>query len=109
MHRASTPAPSGEDKTARWQLSPGAAVTSISARFAPALPTHGKRFALVGLTTTFADGTTGTAAATCTAALAGRRLPASCGWNLPANARGKKLVVRVRGAGLSRVYTLSVR
>ncbi len=48
-------------------------------------------------------------AATCTARLGTVRLAAGCRWRLRANARGKKLTVVVRAAGLAKMVRFTVR
>jgi len=107
-----TPGPSGADRApnaGEWQLSPNAAVTAISPSFSPATPRRGHTFALTRVTTRFSDGTSGTAVATCTARLGTVRLAAGCRWRLRANARGKKLTVVVRAAGLAKMVRFTVR
>jgi hypothetical protein len=107
-----TPGPNGEDRApgaGEWQLSPNASVAAISPGFSPATPWHGRTFTLARLTTRFSDGTSGTAGATCTAKLGAVRLAAGCRWRLRANAKGQKLTIVVRAAGLTKMVRFTVR
>ena len=92
-----------------WQFSPQATVTGIRTVFSPSSPRHAKRFALVRVTTSFSDGTQGVAPASCRATIGSKKLPGGCAWRIPANARGRTLVVRVQAAGLTRVSRFRVR
>jgi hypothetical protein len=107
-----TPGPSGEDRApnaGEWEISPNAAVTAIAPSFSPATPKHGHTFALTRLKTLFSDGNSGTATATCTAKLGTARLAAGCRWRLRANAKGKRLTIVVRSAGLTKMVRFTVR
>lgn len=108
----STPGPAGRDRapdTGEWRFSPDATVRRLVTSFAPAAPAHGKRFALRSVVAVFSDGTSGTAPAACRASLDGVRLGASCRWRIPTGARGKKLAVVIRSAGLSTTLRFTVR
>jgi hypothetical protein len=112
--RVSTPGPSGEDvapdrSLPEWQFALAATVKSISATFAPSRPVHGKRFAVARVTTVLSDGTTGTAAAACSARLGRATLGGSCRWRIPANAAGKTLTVVVTARGVRKAYSFRVR
>ncbi len=117
--RVSTPAPAGGDRapnSGEWSFDPSASkrrATSLTARFHPAAPRHGKRFRVSSARITYSNGTRAAAGSRlhCTAKLAGHRraLRGSCRWRIPASAARKKLVVVVRAAGVKRRYTFRVR
>jgi hypothetical protein len=80
------------------QVTPPAAVTveDLTATFVPAQPRAGKRFALGTARLRLSNGETARPeSVACVARLAGRvlRPVARCAWRIPANARGKRLVV----------------
>jgi hypothetical protein len=67
---------------------------SLVAHSSPTKPKHGKPFRLTGTTLRVEDGTIVKAdSITCVAKLNGKRLAGRCSWRVPANARGKRLVV----------------
>jgi len=66
---------------------------TLSARFAPAKPKHGKPFRLASTTLRLEDGTVAKGTITCVAKLNGKRLAGRCSWRIPPNARGRRLVV----------------
>jgi hypothetical protein len=73
-------------------------IRSVAPRYSPANPRAGRRFSVPGATVRLTSGqNVAPSAITCTARLAGRALRAvgRCAWRIPANARGKRLVVRV--------------
>lgn len=75
-----------------------AQIRSVAPRFSPASPRAGRRFSVPGATVRLTSGqNVAPSAVTCTARLAGRTLRpvARCAWRMPANARGKRLVVTV--------------
>jgi hypothetical protein len=90
----------------RWIFRPSI-VTSIRAAFTPRLPVHGKAFALKSTTAMFSDGTSRSASATCRALLGGQALT-GCRWKIPGRAKGRRLTVTIRAAGLSRSYAFRV-
>lgn len=96
----------------RWQFSPQVAphVVSITARFAPRSPVHGRRFAvtrvIAGLST---GGTRAAAASLCVARLSGTPLKGRCSWRIPFGGRGKRLIVTVSVEGVARRYAFAVR
>ncbi len=75
---------------------------TLAARFTPAKPKHGKPFRLAATTLRLDDGTVVSGTISCVAKLNGKRLAGRCSWRVPANARGKRLVVtltaRYKGA-----------
>ena len=78
-------------------------LNTLAATFSPAKPKAGKAFRLASTTLRLDDGTTVKAGSiTCVAMLNGKRLAGRCSWRIPANARGKRLVVtltaRFKGA-----------
>jgi hypothetical protein len=73
-------------------------IRSVIPRFSPATPRAGRRFSVPGATVRLTNGqNVAPSAITCTARLAGRALRpvGRCAWRVPANARGKRLVVTV--------------
>ena len=73
-------------------------IRSVTPRYSPANPRAGRRFSVPGATVRLTNGqNVAPSAFTCTARLAGRALRAvgRCAWRIPANARGKRLVVTV--------------
>lgn len=81
---------------------------TLAARFAPAKPKAGKVFRLAGTTLRLEDETIVKAdSITCVAKLNGKRLAGRCSWRIPANARGKRLVVTLtaRYKGTSATFT----
>ena len=67
---------------------------TLAAKFAPAKPKHGKVFRLATTNLRLDDGTVVKAdSITCVAKLNGKRLAGRCSWRIPANAKGKRLVV----------------
>jgi len=94
----------------RWTFSPAAAPTvkGLNARFSAARPVHGKRFALVRATAVLSDGRSRTTRATCSATLAGKQLGTACAWQIPAAAKGKRLVVTIRAGTVARRYAFVV-
>jgi hypothetical protein len=69
---------------------------SLAARFAPAKPKAGKAFRVASTSLRLEDGTDVKAdSITCVAKLNGKRLKGRCSWRIPANARGKRLVVTI--------------
>jgi hypothetical protein len=67
---------------------------TLAAKFAPAKPKHGKVFRLATTNLRLDDGTVVKAdSITCVAKLNGKRLAGRCSWRVPANAKGKQLVV----------------
>jgi len=67
---------------------------TLAAKFAPAKPKHGKVFRLATTNLRLDDGTVVKAdSITCVAKLNGKRLAGRCSWRIPANAKGKQLVV----------------
>jgi hypothetical protein len=73
-------------------------IRSVTPRYSPAIPRAGRRFSVPGATVRLTNGqNVAPSAITCTARLAGRALRpvARCAWRIPANARGKRLVVTV--------------
>ena len=76
---------------------------SLAARFSPARPKAGKLFRVASTSLRLDDGNDVRAERiTCIARVNGKRLAGRCSWRIPANARGKRLVVtitaRYRGA-----------
>jgi hypothetical protein len=95
-----------------WHFEPDIAVrvTSLSARFRPAAPVHGKVFKVAGVTERLSTGEARSASAACSsrlgrAVLAGRH----CSWRMPKSSRGKWLKVAIRADGLSRSYSFVIR
>jgi hypothetical protein len=80
---------------------------TLQARFAPAKPKHGKPFRLASTTLRLEDGAVVKGTITCVAMLNGKRLAGRCSWRIPANARGKRLVVTLsaRYQGASATFT----
>lgn len=81
---------------------------TLAAKFAPAKPKHGKVFRLATTNLRLDDGTVVKAdSITCVAKLNGKRLAGRCSWRIPANARGKQLVVTLtaRYKGVSATFT----
>jgi hypothetical protein len=80
---------------------------TLQARFAPAKPKHGKPFRLASTNLRLEDGTLVKGTITCVAKLNGKRLAGRCSWRIPANARGKRLVVTLsaRYKGVSATFT----
>jgi hypothetical protein len=73
-------------------------IRSVTPRYSPAAPRAGRRFSVPGATVRLTNGqNVAPSAIACTARLAGRALRpvARCAWRIPANARGKRLVVTV--------------
>jgi hypothetical protein len=69
-------------------------LNTLAARFSPAKPRHGHVFRLVATQLRLEDGSVVKAdSITCVATLNGKRLGGRCAWRIPANARGKRLVV----------------
>ena len=69
-------------------------LNTLAAHFSPAKPTHGRVFRLASTQLRLADGTVVKAdSVTCVATLNGKRLAGRCAWHIPANARGKRLVI----------------
>lgn len=95
----------------RWDFSPRVSpqVTSLSARFKPAAPMHGKRFAVASVRGALSDGTARAATPTRSATLAGKPLARGCAWVLPRTAKGKRLAVTVHASGVARRYAFDVR
>jgi hypothetical protein len=80
--------------TASYDLDLKPVLDTLVAHFAPAKPKHGKPFRLSGTTLRVEDGTVVKAdSITCVANLNGKRLAGRCSWRIPADARGKRLVV----------------
>lgn len=98
-----------EDGAASWRFSPDAVPLSLAASFTSSAPRHGRAFALVHVSASFSDGTRGFAPATCTAKLGRTALRPGCHWRAPAKARGLRLAIVVRAAGLRRAYSFRVR
>lgn len=76
---------------------------SLAARFSPARPKAAKLFRVASTSLRLSDGTdVKPTSISCVAKLDGRRLAGRCAWRIPADARGKPLVVtitaRYRGA-----------
>ena len=81
---------------------------TLAARFAPAKPKHGKVFRLATTNLRLDDGTVVKAdSITCVAKLNGKRLAGRCSWRIPANAKGKQLVVTLTAhyQGVSATFT----
>jgi hypothetical protein len=80
---------------------------TLQAQFAPAKPKHGKPFRLASTTLRLEDGAVVKGTITCVAKLNGKRLAGRCSWRIPANARGKRLVVTLsaRYKGVSATFT----
>jgi hypothetical protein len=96
----------------RWSYSPAGAATveSISARFTPSVPVHGKPFALARVTARLSSGATRThRGAACSARPRALAVGTGCRFRVPAAARGKRLAVTVRAGGVSRLYGFRVR
>jgi hypothetical protein len=73
-------------------------IRSVAPRYSPANPRAGRRFSVPGATVRLTNGqNVAPSAIACTARLAGRALRpvGRCAWRIPANARGKRLVVTV--------------
>jgi hypothetical protein len=73
-------------------------IRSVVPRYSPANPRAGRRFSVPGATVRLTNGqNVAPSTITCTARLAGRALRpvGRCAWRIPANARGKRLVVTV--------------
>jgi hypothetical protein len=73
-------------------------IRSVIPRYSPATPRAGRRFSVPGATVRLTNGqNVAPSTRTCTARLAGRALRpvGRCAWRIPANARGKRLVVTV--------------
>jgi hypothetical protein len=69
-------------------------LNTLAAKFSPTLPRHGHAFRLAATTLRLEDGSVVKAdSITCRATLNGKRLAGRCSWRIPANARGKRLVV----------------
>jgi hypothetical protein len=99
-------APDGRLWTYDLELKP--VLDTLVARFLPAKPKHGKPFRLSGTTLRVENGTVVKAdSITCVAKLNGKRLAGRCAWRIPANARGKRLVVTLsaRYKGVSATFT----
>jgi len=79
--------------TAAYDLDLKPVLDTLSARFAPAKPKHGKPFRLASTTLRLEDGTVAKGTITCVAKLNGKRLAGRCSWRIPPNARGRRLVV----------------
>jgi hypothetical protein len=94
--------------TATYNLNLKPILDTLVARFLPAKPKHGKPFRLSGTTLRVEDGTVVRAdSITCVAKLNGKRIAGRCSWRIPANARGKRLVVTLtaRYKGASATFT----
>jgi hypothetical protein len=81
---------------------------TLAAKFAPAKPKHGKVFRLASTNLRLEDGTAVKAdSITCVAKVNGKRLAGRCSWRIPANAKGKKLVVTLTAhyQGVSATFT----
>ena len=87
------------------QLAPE--LDTLAARFAPAQPRAGHVFRLAQTTLRLDDGTVVNGTITCVAKLNGKRLAGRCSWRIPANARGKRLVVTLTAhyRGASATFT----
>ena len=75
-----------------------AQIRSVAPRYSPAVPRAGRRFSVPGATVRLTSGqNVAPSTIACTARLAGRALRpvGRCAWRIPANARGKRLVVTV--------------
>ena len=69
-------------------------LNTLAAHFSPARPKHGHVFRLASTQLRLGDGSVVQAdSITCIATLNGKRLAGRCAWHIPANARGKRLVV----------------
>lgn len=93
--------------TAGYDLELKPVLDTLAAKFAPAKPKHGKPFRLSGTTLRVEDGTVVKGTITCVAKLDGKRLAGRCSWRIPANARGKRLVVTLTAhyKGASATFT----
>jgi hypothetical protein len=81
------------DSRAPYDLELKPVLDSLVAHFSPTKPKHGKPFRLAGTTLRVEDGSIVKGTITCVAKLNGKRLAGRCSWRIPANARGKRLVV----------------
>jgi hypothetical protein len=96
----------------RWEFVPAIAprVVALTATFTPARPVHGRRFAVKSVNGKLSTGgSRRLGGASCVGRLAGKRLAGGCGWRIPSDARGRRLLVILRAAGVSRTYGFVVR